>query len=68
MGRKHTQNTVNAVKRVFLFSEPGCPVEAVHMFVHCKNILTDSETHQFINSEFRNYRLRLEWPLESGPF
>ena len=27
------------------------------------NILTDSEIHKFINSEFRNYRLRLEWPL-----
>ena len=28
------------------------------------NIRTDSEIHQFINSEFRNDRLRLEWPLE----
>ena len=27
------------------------------------NIRTDSEIHQFINSEFRNDRLRLEWPL-----
>ena len=27
------------------------------------NIRTDSEIHKFINSEFRNYRLRLEWPL-----
>ena len=27
------------------------------------NIRTDSEIHQFINSEFRNGRLRLEWPL-----
>ena len=26
------------------------------------NIRTDSEIHQFINSEFRNDRLRLEWP------
>ena len=25
------------------------------------NIRTDSEIHQFINSEFRNDRLRLEW-------
>ena len=29
------------------------------------NIRTDSEIHKFINSEFRNYRLRLEWPLET---
>ena len=29
------------------------------------NIRTDSEIHQFINSESRNDRLRLEWPL--GP-
>ena len=27
------------------------------------NIRTDFEFHKFINSEFRNYRLRLEWPL-----
>ena len=27
------------------------------------NIRTDSEIHKFINSEFRNDRLRLEWPL-----
>ena len=27
------------------------------------NIRTDSEIYQFINSEFRNDRLRLEWPL-----
>ena len=27
------------------------------------NIRTDSEIHHFINSEFRNDRLRLEWPL-----
>ena len=27
------------------------------------NIRTDSEIHKFINSEFRNGRLRLEWPL-----
>ena len=27
------------------------------------NIRTDSEIHQFINSEFRNDRLRLEWLL-----
>ena len=27
------------------------------------NIRTDSEIHKFIKSEFRNYRLRLEWPL-----
>ena len=27
------------------------------------NIRTDSEIHQFINSEFRNDRSRLEWPL-----
>ena len=27
------------------------------------NIRTDSEIHKFINSEFRNNRLRLEWPL-----
>ena len=30
------------------------------------NIRTDSEIHQFINSEFRNDRLRLEWPLPSA--
>ena len=30
------------------------------------NIRTDSEIHQFINSEFRNDRLRLEWPLHTG--
>ena len=30
------------------------------------NIRTDSEIHQFINSEFRNDRLRLEWPLGGG--
>ena len=29
------------------------------------NIRTDSEIHQFINSEFRNDRLRLEWPLDN---
>ena len=29
------------------------------------NIRTDSEIHKFINFEFRNYRLRLEWPLLS---
>ena len=27
------------------------------------NIRTDSEIHKLINSKFRNYRLRLEWPL-----
>ena len=27
------------------------------------NIRTDSEIHKFINSEFRNDRLRLEWAL-----
>ena len=36
------------------------------------NIRTDSEIHKFINSEFRNYRLRLGWPclnveIESVP-
>ena len=30
------------------------------------NIRTDSEIHKYINSEFRNYRLRLEWPLRTG--
>ena len=29
------------------------------------NIRTDSEIHQFMNSEFRNDRLRLEWPLQT---
>ena len=32
------------------------------------NIRTDSEIHQFINSEFRNDRLRLESPLENPDF
>ena len=32
------------------------------------NIRTDSEIHQFINSEFRNDRLRLECPLEGFSF
>ena len=32
------------------------------------NTLADSEIHQFINSEFQNYRLRLEWPLEEIHF
>ena len=35
-------------------------ISAVHMYNN--NIRTDSEIHKFINSEFRNYRLRLEWP------
>ena len=30
------------------------------------NIRTDSEIHKFINSEFRNNRLRLEWPQSGG--
>ena len=30
------------------------------------NIRTDSEIHKFINSKFRNYRLRLEWPLRGN--
>ena len=32
------------------------------------NIRTDSEIHKFINSEFRNHRLRLEWPLLQDDF
>ena len=32
------------------------------------NIRTDSEIHKFINSEFRNDRLRLEWPLATETY
>ena len=32
------------------------------------NTLVDSEIHKFINFEFRNYRLRLKWPLEGFCF
>ena len=38
-------------------------VEARSVNVKKTTTTTDSEIHQFINSEFRNDRLRLEWPL-----
>ena len=56
--------TVNAVGGSFYFRSQAVRSRLFTCLCN-NNIPTDSEIHQFIYSEFRNYRLRLEWPLGS---